>query len=112
MNEPLPVYTADEMPPVTGHFIDHEGDEVYMVDQSYHREDGPALITKSGEKEWVINGRTHRLNGPAVEFADGSVLWYFDGQQYSLNEYITVTNWTDEDLIVEYKLKTTPGSVC
>ena len=92
------------LPPETGHYIDSQGDEVYTVARRYHRDDGPAIITKAGSKEWIQHGRTHRLDGPAIEYANGHVKWYIDSIQYKFDGFVIKAEWTDEQ-IIEYKLK-------
>ena len=44
-----------------------------------HREDGPALITRTF-KRWYKNGNLHRDDGPAVE-GPGKQEWYQDGHK-------------------------------
>jgi hypothetical protein len=57
---------------------------------TYHREDGPAVITDNSEG-WYRNGSLHRINGPASTYLDNQKnivceYWYEFGtyirQQY------------------------------
>lgn len=45
---------------------------------SLHKIDGPALKTPYGSF-WVINDKFHRLDGPAVEWASVDKYWYING---------------------------------
>lgn len=56
--------------------IRKNGDQVWILGNKYHREDGPAIIGNNGDKFWMINGQLHRLDGPASEFADGDKEWF------------------------------------
>lgn len=38
--------------------------KVYMVDEKYHRVNGPAKIWDDGDFDWYINGQRHRYYGP------------------------------------------------
>ena len=65
-----------------GHYIDGDGDEVYVQNGKYHRTDGPAIIF-------------------ANEF--DSVGWRLYGMPYTFDNYVIEAEWTDEQ-IVEWKL--------
>ena len=55
------------------------GVKVYLLNDDYHREDGPARIHPDGYKEWWLNGQLHREDGPAVEWYDYKA-WYLNGK--------------------------------
>ena len=58
-----------------------DGDEMYLLDGNYHREDGPASIF------------------------DGENNWYLNGELYNIYEWNKITKfYTDEELVLE-KLK-------
>ena len=92
---------------------------------SYHNDDGPALIYNDGTKVWMVHGLIHRDGGPAVIWVDGSEAWYQydmrhreDGPAYidvddqtadwclngnhvsSRSEYQKATGISDEDLLL------------
>jgi hypothetical protein len=46
------------------------GNIVYILDGEWHREDGPAIITRSGNEHWYKHGKLHRLDGPARTYAN------------------------------------------
>ncbi len=56
----------------------------YDDNNSYHRDDGPAVLFTNGAKCWYKHGKLHRLDRPAIEsaFIDA---WYVDGKSH--NEY-------------------------
>jgi len=62
-----------------GHYIDEDGDEVWVQDGEYHREDGPAVIWTDGSQFWYQNGKIHRDNGPAIISSNGDESWYKNG---------------------------------
>ncbi len=53
-----------------------DGDKFWLLDDKFHREDGPAFEGADGIKIWYINGQRHRVNGPAIELANGAKYWY------------------------------------
>jgi len=32
-----------------------------------------------GRKEWILDNMFHRIDGPAIEYPDGRKSWYLDG---------------------------------
>ena len=42
-----------------GHWIDKDGDEVWVKDGRWHRLDGPAIIYSNGETDWFLNDRSY-----------------------------------------------------
>ena len=56
------------------------GSKFWYLNDSLHREDGPACEWSDGYKEWYINGKLHREDGPAVEWADRTKYWYYHGK--------------------------------
>jgi hypothetical protein len=56
------------------------GDIVYLDENKYpHREDGPAIITKSNGEFWFKHGKRHRVDGPACKMRNGRSSYYQDG---------------------------------
>jgi hypothetical protein len=55
-------------------------DTLYMENNCYHRECGPA-VDKQWEKRWYQRGSLHRLDGPAVIRGEYK-MYYFYGCQY------------------------------
>ena len=53
--------------------------EHWFLNDTIHREDGPAVIDSEGTKQWYRNGLRHREDGPAIEYTDGSNRWYLNG---------------------------------
>lgn len=47
--------------------IKHPNGVSWFKNGLLHRDNGPAVITKSGTKEWYKRGKLHRTDGPAVE---------------------------------------------
>jgi len=68
-----------------GHYIDEDGDEVWVQDGKYHRLDGPAIIGKNGSNEWLVRGQYHRIDGPAVTWINGDEEWWLDGKQHRID---------------------------
>ena len=81
-----------------GHWIDINGDQVWIKDGQRHRIDGPAIIEPDGSKYWIYQGRMHRTDGPAVVYQDGGMEWRLNGVEFPIfedwleyNIYITDT---------------------
>ena len=53
--------------------------KTYILNERYHREDGPAVEYPNGTNIWYLNGQLHRKDGPAVEMASKTKKWYFNG---------------------------------
>lgn len=43
------------------------GSIFWVLNNKFHRVDGPAVEHAYGYKEWWANGKLHRLDGPAIE---------------------------------------------
>lgn len=54
----------------------------YVVNDQFHRLDGPAEITPTGTEYWYQHGILHRADGPAVTSPDGRQAWYFNGEMH------------------------------
>ena len=52
---------------------------------TYHREDGPAVIYGDGTKFWYYNGKLHRKDGPAHETPDGLKEWWVNGKRHRVD---------------------------
>jgi hypothetical protein len=63
--------------------IDILGTKRWLLNQRYHREDGPAYESHEGIKAWFLNGNRHRTDGPAIERLDGSIEWWLNNKWYS-----------------------------
>ena len=83
---------------------DDDGTKRWMVNELYHRTDGPACEHADGTKEWAINDQLHRDDGPAVEWADGGKEWFLNGERLSFDEWLDQVHMTDEEKIM-YKLE-------
>jgi len=66
--------------------------KVYLLDNEYHRTDGPAIEFVNGRKEWWIHNRLHRLDGPAVECTNGCKEWWVHGNKYSEQSFYNYIN--------------------
>ena len=64
-----------------------DGVKVYLLNDDYHKEDGPARIHPDGYKEWWLNGKLHREDGPAIEYPEGEKFYYLNGLNYSEKEF-------------------------
>ncbi|MFM1755425.1 MAG: Celeribacter phage [Bacteroidota bacterium] len=62
----------------------------YYKNSLFHREDGPAYITRSGYKTWWFEGKLHNLNGPAKIWPRGREEYWID------NKYFSKENWERE----------------
>jgi hypothetical protein len=60
--------------------IHDNGDKEYRLGRLPHREDGPALISRTGYRAWYINGIRHREDGPAIEGPGEYKSWYLNGR--------------------------------
>ncbi len=43
-------------------------------------------ITSDGTKQWLLNDLFHRLDGPAIEWADGTGDWFVNGRELTSKE--------------------------
>jgi hypothetical protein len=68
--------------------IDQVGDTVWLLNDQYHREDGPAIEHADGGTVWLLNDQYHREDGPAIEFAEGDARWYLHGKRLSFEEWL------------------------
>ncbi len=64
-----------------------DGTKWWYLNGKCHREDGPAIEHPSGSKYWFLNGKYHREDGPALEYADGYKAWYLNGKQLTEREH-------------------------
>jgi len=80
--------------------VTRDGDECWVLpDGTYHREDGPAFISRNGAMEWLHYGKTHREDGPAVIWANGRVHWYLNNHQIrSAKKFQEELGLSDEDM--------------
>ena len=68
--------------------VDEYGNRRYYNSAGYlHRDEGPAVITRSGTKMWFQNGWLHRIGKPAVVYPNGNGYWYLHGEEYTKSEY-------------------------
>ena len=63
-----------------------DGTKEWRLNDSLHREDGPAIEYANGSKAWWLNDRLHRKDGPAIEYADGSKEWWLNGKEITGSE--------------------------
>ena len=56
------------------------GNKYWILNDLYHRDNGPAIEYSDGSKSWYKNGLYHRVGGPAVEWADGSIEYWYNGE--------------------------------
>jgi hypothetical protein len=64
------------------------GNETWLLDGEYHREDGPAIVRVNGVidfQSWHKHGRLHREDGPAYVAKDGEQIWYVCGKMHRLD---------------------------
>lgn len=61
--------------------VENKNETIYMVDDLYHREDGPAIISADAE-EWWYKGFRHRVIGPAIQYKNGDREWFVDGKRH------------------------------
>lgn len=57
-----------------------DGYRVWLWNDKFHRDDGPALVSAT-RSEWWVYGRRHRKDGPAVE-SGTTREWWVNGQQH------------------------------
>lgn len=61
----------------------HDGNSYWMLNNRYHRLDGPAIEYANGSNFWHFKGQLHREDGPAIEYADGRREWWLLDHQLS-----------------------------
>ena len=59
--------------------------QVWLKNNKYHRENGPARIFSNGDLQWFIDGKLHRDNGPARTFSNGDQQWFINGKLHREN---------------------------
>lgn len=83
-----------------------DGTKKWYLNDTLHREDGPAIEFNDGTKKWFLNGELHREDGPAIEWGggimswflkgkhqrDGSKHWYLNGKPLTHEEFNTAMN--------------------
>lgn len=56
--------------------------KIWYLNDSIHREDGPAIICLNGTEEYFLNGVRHRDDGPAiVDLKHGYGVWFKNGKR-------------------------------
>jgi hypothetical protein len=83
------------------HTTDKFGNQIWHNKKGqFHREDGPAFLSKNGIQTWWINGDRHRIDGPAFIGIDGTQEWWVSYNRYYDNKsFQQATNLSDEDMI-------------
>jgi len=56
------------------------GNKFWVLNDKYHREDGPAIEFANGDKYWYLNGKCHREDGPAIEYANGGTEYWISNK--------------------------------
>jgi len=54
---------------------------------------------RDGTKDWIVNDKYHREDGPAIEWIDGSKYWYINDIVYSFEEWLKITPLSNEEKI-------------
>jgi hypothetical protein len=67
------------------YYIDEYGIKFWLLHNSLHREDGPAIEHEDG-CTWYLHGKKHRVDGPAVINVRWK-RWFLNGKEY------TYENW-------------------
>ena len=84
-----------------GPAIEHaNGSRFWYLNGKRHREDGPAIEYGNGTKEWRLNGKCHREDGPAVEYINGDKYWYLNGER--AHPETTVDLWLSRGVFCWY----------
>ena len=87
-------------------YIDDGGDKIWFSDPSdrqntWHRLDGPAVVSRKGTLEWWVNDMRHRLDGPAIEAYNGDKIWYINGvRYYYFKDFQEAGGISDSDMMV------------
>lgn len=92
---------------------DEHGTKRWLLNNKYHREDGPAIEYPDGRKEWYVDGRLHRVNGPAIECFRNTLFqyeyWYQDGLLHREDGPAYTNNDNDKEWYIEGKYHRTDG---
>ena len=74
------------------------GDKFWYKEHRLHREDGPAREYANGDKYWQRKGKRHRIDGPAIEYANGKKEWYIKDKRFDEKDYkYYITIYLDDD---------------
>lgn len=73
-----------------------DGAKQWLLNNKYHREDGPAIEGHNNYKEWRINGKLHREDGPAIEGYNGGKFWYLNGHLISSDKFTNSSDFTQQ----------------
>lgn len=78
--------------------IDYFSDGSTVSRETFHCEDGPAVLYRDGSREWLVYGKTHRIDGPAIMRKDQELSWCIDGKRYP-----DIHDWARAALIFQNK---------
>lgn len=73
-----------------GREVDNMGNIIYFKNDSFHREDGPAIIHMDGYVAWYRNGKRHNESGPAILWPTMDLIeWYINGFEMTEQEFLS-----------------------
>ena len=55
---------------------------------------GPDYIYPNGTKKWIVNNKFHRTDGPAIEWYGGIVQWWINDE---LLDRLEVDDWMEKN---------------
>lgn len=74
----------------TGMVVRENRDRYWVLNDQFHRINGPAYIKATGGEYWYRNGKWHRLDGLAFDNGNGLTGYYIDGIAFNEEDY-----WND-----------------
>jgi len=80
-------------------YINISGEE-YLKFSIEERKEKPYCIEyPDRDKFWLVNDKFHREDGPSIIYPDGTICWYLNGIRYSFEEWLKLTTISDEEKV-------------
>lgn len=77
------------------------GSEFWLLNNGYHREDGPAVVLHTGTRAWYLNDKRHREDGPAIIWDNGDIEYWVWGQRIMAEDYLL--HFKDIDILTGFQ---------
>lgn len=77
--------------------ITADGDVFWYKHGAFHREDGAAVIYANGTRKCFVNGELHRIDGPAIIWNDNSIEWFIRNERIKDNNQFQVLSGLSDE---------------
>jgi len=77
------------------------GKDFFNFSKEKRKEKPYCIIYPDGDKYWVVNNKFHREDGPAIEYIDQELdhCYYLNDIKYSFEQWCEKLNKTDEEKV-------------